>query len=154
MRRKKTRRERQEHTVLWVLLLILVVCFAIIGFLFYKFFYAGAGNNKYGDRLEGIENYPLSETLEEDIKGVHSEDDGVSKLKVNVEGRIIYINIEFSIPWGNANAASRAEKALSVIGNENLTFYEVQFLLTYNGDEENIFPKFGMKNANNLKVAW
>lgn len=154
MRRKKTRRERQENTVLWVLLLILVVCFAVIGFLFYKFFYAGAGNNKYGDRLEGIEDYPLSETLADDIKKLYPEDDHVKNVIVNVEGRIIYINIEYDIPWGNANAASRAEKALEAIGNDNLTYYEVQFLLTYNGEEENIFPKFGMKNANNIKVAW
>ena len=154
MSKKKSRKRRQENTVLWVLLLILLVCFAVIGFLFYKFFYAGAGNNKYGDRLEGIESYPLPETLSEDIKGIYAEDDSVKEVVVNVEGKIIYIDIDFAKAIGRGDATSKAEKALEKIGTENLTFYEVQFLLTYSGEEENIFPIFGMKNANSLKVVW
>ncbi len=154
MSKQKSRKRRQENVVLWVLLLILLVCFVVIGLLFYKFFYAGAGTNKYGDRLTGIESYPLSDTLADDIKGVYADIDTVGVVKVNVEGRIIYINMEFTRPVSAGEAHNTAEKALDKIGAENLTFYEVQFLLTYNGEEESVFPLFGMKNANNLKVAW
>ena len=49
-------------------------------------------------------------------------------------------------------AKSSALKALEKIGEENLKFYEVQFILTCK-DNEN-FPVFGSKNANSLKVVW
>ena len=61
-------RHNQDNRVLWVLLGILVICFLAIGILFYRYFYAGTSSSKYGERLDGIENYPLSETLEKDIQ--------------------------------------------------------------------------------------
>ena len=59
--------------ILLVLLFILIVCFAIIGILFYKYFYSGTSTTKYGARLEGIENYKLSSTLESDIQSVYEK---------------------------------------------------------------------------------
>ena len=150
------RKNKQDNTMLWILIIILVVCFIMIGFLFYKYFYSGISTSKYGDtRLEGIENYPLSKTLEKDIQGVYSKEKSIGDVKVNVEGRIIYVNIDFKSSVKVDTAKSLASKALDKIGKDNLTFYEVQFLLTYSGKEENKnFPIFGSKHANSLKVVW
>lgn len=155
MSRQKSRRNKQDNTVLWVLLFILVVCFVVIGLLFYKFFYAGAGSNKYGDRLDGIENYALPDNLSEDIKSIYTEESSIDKVEVNVEGKIIYIVINFVEAVNKDTAENLAIKALEKIGENNLTFYEVQYLITYSGEEENSnFPIFGSKNANSLKVVW
>ena len=52
-------------------------------------------------------------------------------------------------------AESLAEKSLDKIGENNLTYYDVQFILTYSGTEENKnFPVFGAKSSNSLKVVW
>ena len=52
-------------------------------------------------------------------------------------------------------AESLASKALDKIGENNLTFYDVQFILTYSGaDENNNFPIFGAKKSTSLKVVW
>ena len=149
-------KNKQDNTMLWILIGILVVCFIMIGFLFYKYFYSGISTSKYGDtRLEGIENYPLSKTLEEDIKGIYSKEKSVGDVKVNVEGRIIYVNIDFKEAIKLDTAKTLASKSLEKIGEDNLKFYEVQLLLTYSGKEENKnFPIFGSKNANSLKVVW
>ena len=151
----KTKR-KQDNTMLWILIIILVVCFIMIGFLFYKYFYSGISTSKYGDtRLEGIENYPLSKTLEDDIKGLYKSEKSVSDVKVNVEGKIVYINIEFKEAVKADTAKTLASKALDKIGEDNLKFYEIQFLLTYSGEGENkVFPLFGMKNPNSTKVVW
>lgn len=149
-------KNKQDNTMLWILIIILIVCFLMIGFLFYKYFYSGASTSKYGDtRLEGIENYPLSKTLEKDIAGIYSSEKNVGDVKVNVEGRIIYINIDFISSVKVDTAKSLASKALDKIGKDNLTFYEVQFVITYSGKDENKnFPIFGSKNSNSLKVVW
>lgn len=149
-------KNKQDNTMLWILIGILVVCFLMIGFLFYKYFYSGISTSKYGDtRLEGIEKYPLSETLEQDINDLYKDEKSVNNVKVNVEGRIIYINIDFKESIKVDSAKSIATKALEKVGEENLTYYEVQYILTYSGEEENNnFPVFGSKNASSLKVVW
>ncbi len=149
------RKKIQNNKVLLVLLGILLVCFLVLGFGFYKYFYAGAGNNKYGDRLDDIDKYPLSKTLEDDIKSVFSENSEVSKTTVNVEGKVIYINIDFGTSLKVSQAQDIAVKALDKIGEDNLKYYDVQFILTYSGTEENEnFPVFGSKSSSSLKVVW
>lgn len=149
-------KNKQDNTMLWILIVILLVCFLLIGFLFYKYFYSGISTSKYGDtRLEGIENYPLSENLESEINELYKEEKSVNKVKVDVEGRIIYIIVDFKESIKVDSAKSIATKALDKIGEENLKFYEVQYILTYSGEEENAnYPVFGSKNANSLKVVW
>ena len=155
---KKSKRNnvKQDNTMLAILVAILVVSFAVIIFLFYKYFYSGISTSKYGDtRLEGIENYKLSETLDEDISSIYTTEKSVNKVNVTTEGRIIYISLDFKESIKVDTAKNLAIKALDKIGEENLTYYEIQFILTYSGEEENTnFPVFGSKNSNTLKVVW
>lgn len=145
----------KSNKVLLVLLGILAVCFVSIGILFYKFFYAGTSGSKYGNRLNGIENYPLSKTLQDDIKSLYADNSKVGEIKVTNEGRIIYISMNFKETLKVSDAESLAEKSLEKIGESNLTYYDVQFILTYSGEEENEnFPVFGAKSSNSLKVVW
>lgn len=145
----------KSNKVLLVLLGILAVCFISIGILFYKFFYAGTSGSKYGNRLNGIENYPLSKTLQDDIKSLYKDNSKIGEIKVTNEGRVVYINMNFKETLKVSEAESLAEKALEKIGENNLTYYDVQFILTYSGEEENEnFPVFGAKSSNSLKVVW
>jgi flagellar basal body-associated protein FliL len=153
--KKKRKSNKQDNTMLFILLFILVVCFVVIGILFYKYFYAGVSSSKYGNRLDGIEQYKLSDTLENDISNLYSDEKSVNKASVDVKGKIIYITIDFKESIKSDKAKTLAVKALDKIGKENLTFYEVQFVLTYSGEEENKnFPIFGAKNSSSLKVVW
>ena len=120
----------RNNKVLLVLLGILLVCIIAIGILFYKFFYAGAGGTKYGNRLNGIENYPLSSNLQDEIKSLYSDNSKVGTVKVNTEGRVIYVDIDFKESLKVNEAKSLAEKALEKIGENNLTYYDVHFILT------------------------
>lgn len=149
------RKNLQNNKVLWVLLGLLLVCFLVLGFGFYKYFYAGAGNNKYGDRLDDIDKYPLSKTLNDDVKSVFSDNAEVGKTTVDVKGKVIYINIDFSSSIKVSDAQEIAVKALDKIGEENLKYYDIQFILTYSGTDDNEgFPVFGSKSSSSLKVVW
>ena len=146
---------KSDIRVLWLLAIILIICFLIIGVLFFKYFYSGINTSKYGNRLEDISSYPLSKNLADEINGLYDSEESVGDVVVNVQGRIIYINIDFVKTLKVDVAQNLAIKALDKIGEENLTYYEVQFLLTYSGeDENNNFPIFGSKNSNSLKVVW
>ena len=148
-------KNKQDNIVLLVLFGILAVCFIAIGLLFYKYFYAGSGSSKYGERLDGIEKYKLSSTLKDDVSNIYKEETSVNKVEVDTKGKIIYITIDFKESIKVASAQDLAIKSLDVIGEENLKYYEIQFTLTYSGSEENEnFPVFGSKSANSLKVFW
>ena len=146
------RKNKQDNIILLVLLGVLVVCFIAICLLFYKYFYAGTSETKYGDRLDGIENYVLSSTLEDDVKKLYTNDKSVGEISVKTQGKIIYINIGFVESVKVADAQTLAVKALDAIGEENLSYYEVQYILTCTDDEN--YPVFGSKNANSSKVVW
>lgn len=146
------RKNKQDNIILLVLGGVLLVCFIAICLLFYKYFYAGTSETKYGDRLDGIENYVLSSTLEDDIKQIYSDNKSVSEISINNQGKIVYINIEFAANTKAADAKTIAVKALDAIGEDNLTYYEIQFLLTCKDTEG--FPVFGSKSAKNTKVVW
>ena len=120
--------------------------------MFYKYFYAGTSETKYGDRLDGIENYVLSSTLEDDVKKIYTNDKSVGEISVKTQGKIIYINIGFVESVKVADAQTLAVKALDAIGEGNLSYYEVQYILTCTDDEN--YPVFGSKNANSSKVVW
>lgn len=146
---------KQDSKILIILLTILVVSCVSILVLFYKYFYAGTSKTKYGNRLEGIENYKLDENLESEIKSIYDEEEVINKVTVNNQGKIIYITIDFKEPVEKEKAQSLAIKSLEKISEENQSYYEIQFLLTYSGEEENSnFPMFGSKNSNSLKVVW
>lgn len=148
-------RRNQDNRVLWVLLGILVVCFLAIGILFYRYFYAGTSSSKYGERLDGIENYPLSKTLEKDIQDLYKDNTEIDKVTVTNEGKIVYITINFTKSIKVTTAEDLAIKSLDKVGEKNLTYYDVQYILTYSGTEENTnFPVFGSKSASSLKVVW
>ena len=148
-------RRNQDNRVLWVLLGILGVCFLAIGILFYRYFYAGTSSSKYGERLDGIENYPLSKTLEKDIQDLYKDNTEIDKVTVTNEGKIVYITINFTKSIKVTTAEDLAIKSLDKVGEKNLTYYDVQYILTYSGTEENTnFPVFGSKSASRLKVVW
>lgn len=141
--------------IILVLVAILLICFSVIGVLFYKYFYSGASSNKYGDRLDGIEKYKLSDTLEDDIKKVYENTKSIGEVKVNVKGKIIYIDIDFIESVKVETAKTEAVKSLEKIGENNLTYYDVHYILSYSGKEENEnFPVFGVKSSGSLKVVW
>ena len=151
----KKSKNKADNTMLWMLAIILIVCFILIGFLFYKYFYSGISTTKYGNRLDGIEKYPLSKTLENDISGIYSEEKSVNYAKIDVQGKIVYVLIDFKEAIKADTAKTLAIKSLEKIGEENLKFYEVHFILTYSGTDENTnFPVFGMKNSSSTKVVW
>lgn len=149
------RKNNQDKKVIIALLGVLLVCVLVIGFGFWNFFYSGAGSSKYGDRLEEIDKYPLDENLETKIKSVYTGNENIGEVKLTVEGRVIYINIDFVKSIKVATAQSLAIKSLNEIGEKNLGYYDVQYILTYSGSEENSnFPLFGAKSSSSLKVVW
>lgn len=149
------RKINQDNKIIWILLAIIIICFLVLGLGFYKYFYGGASSSKYGERLDGIDAHPLSENLEEEISSLYKDENTINKVSVDVKGRIIYIIIDFGKTLKVATAKDLAVKSITKIDENNLAYYDIQFILTYSGEEENSnFPVFGSKSASSLKAVW
>ena len=82
----------------------------------------------------------------------------VGEISTEVQGKIIYIMIDFVANTKVSDAKNIAIKSLDLIGEENLPYYEVQYILTSSYEKEDAekkyFPVFGSKGINSSKVVW
>lgn len=154
---KKKRKSNGNSKVFIALISILVICFILLGFGFYKYFYSGNSSTKYGDRLEGIEKHTLPKDLTSKVEKIYADNTNVGKITTNVQGRIIYINMDFDEETKTDAAKELAVKALEAFEEDSLSYYDIQFIITESYDKESTetgFPLFGSKSSTSLKVIW
>lgn len=143
----------KENKVLFVLALIVIISLILIGVGLIKYFYSSSGD-KYGDRLNGIEEHKLSDTLADEIKALYES--GVETVSVDTKGKIIYVIMDVSDGVGKVDAQSYAIKALDVFSDDDKSFYDIQFMITCKNasEETTTYPMEGYKNSNNTQVVW
>lgn len=143
----------KENKILFVLTLIILLSLIAIGFGLISYFYKDDGD-KYGNRLDGIENYPVNENAEADIKALYES--GVESVSVDIKGKIIYVIIDVSNGVSKADAQGYAIKALDVFSDEVKGFYDIQFMITCknSSEETTMYPMMGSKHSGNTQVVW
>ena len=143
----------KENKVLFVLGVIILVSLVLIVIGLFSYFYSEDGD-KYGNRLEGIEKYPISENIEDDIKSLYES--GVESLSVDIRGKVIYLMFDVSAGVSKVDAQSIAVRALEKFTDEQKSFYDISFLITCknNTEETTMFPMQGMKNSENTQIVW
>ena len=70
------------------LLILLIIMFFAVKDLFFT-----TGKDNYGDRLDGIENYPINDDKQSDVINTLKENDIVNSVSIDIKGRIINIII-------------------------------------------------------------
>ncbi len=143
-----------RNKVMFVLIIILLICFILIIYSLIKYFYAGSKSN-YGDRLENVAEHKLDNNIEESVKSLYSENDEIGDVKVELRGKIIYVTIDYVKAIKLEDAKSLALKSLEAFPQEEKDFYDIQYILTAKTiAEDNSFPTMGYKNALSTIVVW
>ncbi len=143
----------KENKVLFVLSIIILICLVLIAVGLISYFYS-EDDDVYGSRLDGIEDYPISESIDNDIKSLYES--GVVDVNVDVRGKIIYIIMDVSSGVSTVDAQNMAIKALEKFTDEEKNFYDIQFTMTCNTSEEALstYPMEGYKRAGNAQIMW
>lgn len=146
----------KENKILLCLTLVIIVSLVLICVGLISYFY---GNNKdaYGDRLKDKEKYPISETIDEDIKSLYKDE--VTKVNVDIKGKIIYVLMDVKDGVSVIDSQGYAVKALEKFNAEELTYYDIQFLITCENetvpkDEKSVYPIAGAKKATASQIIW
>lgn len=152
---KKLKKIWQENSVLFVLLFILIACLVAICVVVVTYF-VGDSSSKYGDRLEGIEDYPFSEDTQNEIIGKIKEEKIVEDVTMRVSGKIIYITITFAPETTLVEGQSIALASLDYFSEETLSFYDLEYMIEADGTEETEgFQLIGAKNVSGTGgIVW
>ena len=144
-----------ENKVLFLLIVIIIICVVVSGIALVKYFYSG-NKDKYGNRLEGISEYPRSDKIGEDIAKLFNETETFNSVKVNLKGKLIYINIDLKEGVSLADAQTLALKSLEAFSDEEKSFYDIQLIVTTKDSEEEntLYPLMAYKNSNSTQVVW
>ncbi len=144
--------------LIWRHKLLSLICFmaaAIIIFMLYVFFslFIG-GNDKYGDRLKGINKVKITESTKSSIVEKLEKKDEVTKASIRIQGKIIYINIKYKEGISIARAKEVAVTSLEEFDKDEKSFYDIGFYLTEEKKDNKGFKITGNKNAKLDSVSW
>lgn len=138
-------------------LIVIGVCLTLIILLFFAVkntFFAKISDSKYGNRLDGIESYPITDSLVTDIKNGLSENEIINSVSYDLEGRIINFIVEVKPETDIAKAKEAVLKILEYFNDEYKAFYDIQVFLTCEDKENTIYPVMGYKHKTSSSFKW
>lgn len=142
----------EENKVLLVLGLILIVCIAVVISVSLSYFY-GSSDDVYGSRLDITKKVPLNKKILKDIEKTLKENECVDNIKTNIQGKIVYIKIEYKEKTTMDDAKKIALLVLPLFNEEELEVYDLQFIIKVNGEEG--FTLMGARNSNGIdNIIW
>lgn len=151
---KKIKEIWGKNKVLIVLGLILIICLIAILIVTFSYFFGGS-ESVYGDRLEDIENYPITDNfIDEYITNLES-DDMINTVTFDTKGRIIYIAINFVGDTSLAEAQSKTTASLEQFSEEILGYYDINFTISSDATENSEgFTIMGARNVAGSGLVW
>lgn len=149
---KKIKEIWRNNKVLFVLFIILIICFAAIVTVALSYF-VGTEKSPYGNRLDN--KVKLPKTFEKDIEKSLDADEIIKKSDVRLSVRTIYITIEFENNVTLDQAKDKAISCLEFITEEQLEYYDINYILTKEKTEESEgFTIMGARNSFGTGVVW
>lgn len=145
-----------RHKGLSVLVGLSLILFIIMLIIFISLF-LGNGENKYGNRLEGIEEVKLTSSFLNEVEKKIKEDESVIDANVRLQGKIVYIVFEVTSDISNDTAKIMASNTLENFSEEELSFYDFSYLVKWTNiveEKEEIKAIAGTKHHAKESITW
>ena len=136
---KRIKKFYRDHRIFTILMAVILVCVVIITTILIQCFYIGKGKDKYGDRLDGIEDHQISESK-------------ISDYKVNLAN---YIKVTYEENCSLEEAKSIAAKSLESFTEDEQGFYDFNIDLEKKATStsDGFFVE-GAHNSNGTGMVW
>jgi len=145
----------RRHIILFIWCLFALAALVIMGY--YFFMIAISDSNKYGNRLEGIEDVKISNSKLEEISDKLSEYEEVSRvIDVRIEGKTICIDIAFNMDVKLDEAKKITSGVLEFFDEDVLGFYDLSLLITQDSlvEEDEVWSSAGSLSAGSESISW
>ena len=146
----------KEHRIFTMLMAIVIVCFVLIMTVLINVF-GGIGNdaNKYGNRLEGIDQIEITQKKQSDFENNFANNEKIESVDISVQGKIVYITMIVKPGIMLEEAKGIALKSLDEFSDEEKEFYDFGFTLKQlSTDSGDGYVIEGAKNKNGTKLIW
>lgn len=146
----------KENRVFVILMGIALVCIAVILVMAVSYIIGSATKDSYGNRLDGIKDVDIADKKLAEMETAVSEMEKVQKADINVHGKIVNFNIDFTNETAVADAQNLAISCLDFFKEDYINYYDIQFLFTKSASEESeeVFPIIGYKKAGAETITW
>lgn len=116
-----------------------------------------SSSNKYGRRLDGIEDIVISNDTYKNVKETVKENTEVVDVTVRLQGKIVYTTITYNADTSVAKAKEIALASLKNYSSEELNYYDFSYILTQDFEEtekNKHFIVMGYKHPSTSEIAW
>lgn len=137
---------------LFIVLLLTLILLIFIIVIFVKLL-VGNSKDKYGNRLDGIENIMISKETYDGVKSEVMDTTLVEEVSVRRQGKIVYTTIILKADTGRDKAKEIAANTLDNYSEEELAFYDFSFFLKWEGEEADTVIT-GNKHSNLESISW
>lgn len=152
---KKIKDFYSEHRIFTILMALVIVCMVLIVTVLIQCFYVGKGKDKYGSRLEGIEQHEITTETRKEIEDKIIQEGIVSQATIEITGKIIYIKMICTSEADLVSAQGVAQKSLEYFSEEDRAYYDFHFTLSKSKNETSDgFLISGSFNNNGSGLSW
>ena len=138
----------KKNKILVSLLVIAIVFYAAIMIIIFS--NLSIGNNEYGNRLDNIEKYPISDEAINEIKTDISSYEKVTSVSYNLEGKLANFILTVDDSLEEETAKNYANKILENLSDDVKSYYDIQFIFK----REDLTPYLGSKSASQTVISW
>lgn len=151
---KKLKAFYKNNRVYSILMIISILCIVSIMVGVILYFVGQTNKDKYGHRLDGIESVEIKSDKMSEIENKISENELVKETKIDIKGKLIYINITLST-GKHTDSEAIAQASLGLFSEEEKAFYDIQYIVE-NLDKEvtDNFPVMGYIKAGGSVIKW
>ena len=144
----------RNNRVFVILMGVATACLVLILVVLLMAFTGQRGGNLWGNRLVGIESFPIADSRLRQIETTLSEIEIVDRASLRIVGRIIYVNV-FINDGRAADAQEIAINSLEHFSDEELSFYDIHFAFAKEGEvEDSEFPIMGSMKSSSRTIRW
>jgi len=137
---------------LYILIGILVIFAVFVGITMKAYLDPEDETTVYGNRLDGIENVPITESFKKELIDFIKEDEDITDVIINVKGKIINIYIKVDKEENTIkDMQEKADEIIKKFSDKEIAFYDFQIFIK-NVDAN--YNMIGYKNNDNETISW
>lgn len=143
----------KKHKGLLICLGVLIILGVVAFFGLKKLVYPDGSKNKYGDRLNGIENYSISDQSFIDMKESFTKNENVIDFSYNIQGKIVKIFVKVKKDTKVEDAENLSDIITKNLTEEQLKFYDILYYITCE-EENELYPIVGSRHKTSEIFSW
>lgn len=109
--------------------------------------------NKYGDRLDGIDKYKITDSMISDVKTSVKENDNVDKVSYHKEGKILNFVITLSSDVDMEEAKKYANSITDTLSDKIKKYYDIEVFIDTKEDSD-VYPIIGYHSKGDEEFTW